>query len=128
MGALASALVSFHVPILCQGQFLWNAGRVMAAHLEDNAGQLVKGRTVLELGAASGLPSIVCALNGARRVVATDYPDADLLGNLTANAARYCIDVARPCPIAVAVRCHVVQCIRVSDGFRATSGEGPSKR
>jgi nicotinamide N-methyltransferase len=31
------------------------------------------------------LPSLVCALNGASRVVVTDYPDAELIDNLRFN-------------------------------------------
>lgn len=46
---------------------------------------MVKGKTVLELGAGGGLPSLVCALNGAAQVVVTDYPDADLIENLRYN-------------------------------------------
>jgi len=42
---------------------------------------------VLELGAGAGLPSLVCALKGARRVVVTDYPDPDLIENLHVNVA-----------------------------------------
>jgi nicotinamide N-methyltransferase len=45
----------------------------------------VNNKTVLELGAGAGLPSLVCALNGAARVVITDYPDADLIENLRYN-------------------------------------------
>ena len=40
---------------------------------------------MLELGAGAGLPSIVCALNGAKIVVVTDYPDSDLVENLRHN-------------------------------------------
>ena len=59
---------------------------------------------MLELGAGAGLPSIVCAIMGAKKVdgvlmelckkwqliisaqiVVTDYPDADLIENLTYN-------------------------------------------
>lgn len=40
---------------------------------------------MLELGAGAGLPSIVCALSGAKEVVVTDYPDADLVENLRYN-------------------------------------------
>ena len=45
----------------------------------------MRGKTVLELGAGAGLPSLVCALNGARRVIVTDYPDAELIDNLRYN-------------------------------------------
>lgn len=45
----------------------------------------MKGQTVLELGAGAGLPSLVCAINGAKQVVLTDYPDADLVENLRYN-------------------------------------------
>lgn len=40
---------------------------------------------MLELGAGAGLPSLVCALNGASKVVVTDYPDAELIDNLRYN-------------------------------------------
>jgi EEF1A N-terminal glycine/lysine methyltransferase len=40
---------------------------------------------VLEFGAGAGLPSLVCAINGARQVVVTDYPDQDLIENLRYN-------------------------------------------
>lgn len=40
---------------------------------------------MLELGAGAGLPSLVCALNGASQVVVTDYPDAELIENLRYN-------------------------------------------
>lgn len=40
---------------------------------------------MLELGAGAGLPSLVCALNGATQVVVTDYPDAELIENLRYN-------------------------------------------
>jgi nicotinamide N-methyltransferase len=68
-----------------QGHHLWNAGRITSTYLEEHAAKLVKKKTVLELGAGAGLPSLVCALNGARRVVVTDYPDAELIENLQYN-------------------------------------------
>jgi EEF1A N-terminal glycine/lysine methyltransferase len=40
---------------------------------------------VLEFGAGAGLPSLVCAINGAKQVVVTDYPDQDLIENLRYN-------------------------------------------
>lgn len=68
-----------------QGHHLWNAGRTTSTYLEQHAASLISGKTVLELGAGAGLPSLVCALNGAKRVVVTDYPDAELIDNLRYN-------------------------------------------
>lgn len=56
----------------------------MAQHFETHP-SLVQGRTVLELGAGAGLPSIVAAALGARRVVVTDYPDPELLETMWRN-------------------------------------------
>lgn len=41
---------------------------------------------MLEIGAAAGVPSIVSAIQGARTVVLTDYPDPDLVENMQYNA------------------------------------------
>jgi EEF1A N-terminal glycine/lysine methyltransferase len=65
------------------GHCLWNAGKSLANYIDNNVS--VKDKCILELGAASGLPSLVCALNGAKRVVATDYPDPNILDNLKLN-------------------------------------------
>lgn len=46
---------------------------------------IVKNKRVLELGAGSGVPSIVCNLMGARDVVCSDYPDEDILSKLKLN-------------------------------------------
>ncbi|KAF2181960.1 hypothetical protein K469DRAFT_729094 [Zopfia rhizophila CBS 207.26] len=67
------------------GHFLWNAGRTISTYLEERADEIIKEKTVLELGAGSGLPSLICALSGAAQVVVTDYPDADLIDNLRYN-------------------------------------------
>ena len=45
----------------------------------------MQNKTVLELGAGAGLPSLICATQGASKVVVTDYPDADLVANLQHN-------------------------------------------
>ncbi|TAQ89437.1 hypothetical protein B7494_g2202 [Chlorociboria aeruginascens] len=66
------------------GHHLWNAGRLISNYLETNP-SFVKNKTVLELGAGAGLPSLVCVVLGATKVVVTDYPDADLVKNLWAN-------------------------------------------
>ena len=59
----------------------------MSLYVEEHAKQLVQGKSVLELGAGAGLPSLVCSVTGATQVVVTDYPDADLVENLRYNIA-----------------------------------------
>ncbi|EDO15860.1 hypothetical protein Kpol_1009p6 [Vanderwaltozyma polyspora DSM 70294] len=66
------------------GHLLWNAGIYTAKHLDKHP-ELVQDKTVLELGAASALPSLISALIGAKKVISTDYPDADLLANIQYN-------------------------------------------
>ncbi|CCG82991.1 Putative nicotinamide N-methyltransferase [Taphrina deformans PYCC 5710] len=66
------------------GHLLWSAGKIMANYLDQNI-SIIKGKNVLELGAAGALPSLISALNSAKLVVATDYPDADLLYNMQYN-------------------------------------------
>ncbi len=63
---------------------LWNAG-VVCAHWMDSHKEVMKDKRVFELGAAAGVPSIVAGLNSAKRVVATDYPDIQLIKNLADN-------------------------------------------
>ncbi|KAI3406016.2 EFM7 [Candida oxycetoniae] len=67
------------------GHLLWNAGIFTADYLDKNSEKLVKDKRVLELGAAAALPSLVCAVNKAKEVVATDYPDADLVNHIKHN-------------------------------------------
>ena len=50
------------------GHVLWNAARVASDYLEDHADSLIRGKDVLELGAGAGVPSLVCAIRGARKV------------------------------------------------------------
>lgn len=45
----------------------------------------VRGKTTLELGAGTGLPSLVAARMGARRCIVTDYPDEGILRCLRGN-------------------------------------------
>ena len=56
----------------------------MASHFEADP-SLVRDRTVFELGAGAGLPSIVAAALGARQVVVTDFPDPDLVETMWRN-------------------------------------------
>lgn len=67
------------------GHLLWNAGIFTANFLDENADKYVKNKKVLELGAAASLPSLICAINQASKVVSTDYPDPDLLENIQIN-------------------------------------------
>ncbi|KAJ5111563.1 hypothetical protein N7532_002098 [Penicillium argentinense] len=69
-----------------QGNLLWNAGRTSAHYIEERTEELIRGKEVLEIGAAAGVPSIVSAIQGARTVVLTDYPDPDLVQNMQYNA------------------------------------------
>jgi nicotinamide N-methyltransferase len=69
------------------GHIVWNAGRVMADYIEGNPA-IVLGKSVLELGAGAALPAIVAALNGAKCVTITDYPDGDLVESMTQNVAQ----------------------------------------
>ncbi|TFK46266.1 hypothetical protein OE88DRAFT_1707695 [Heliocybe sulcata] len=66
------------------GHHLWNAARAFASYLDEHR-DIYEGRTVLELGAGGGLPGIVCALNGAKKVMLTDYPDRELVENMQYN-------------------------------------------
>lgn len=49
----------------------WNAARAFASYL-DHAPELYHDRFVLELGAGGGLPGLVAAKNGAKRVSLVD--------------------------------------------------------
>ncbi|KAJ4418273.1 Protein N-terminal and lysine N-methyltransferase efm7 [Gnomoniopsis sp. IMI 355080] len=61
-----------------EAHHLWNGARVISDYFETNP-DVVRGKTVLELGAGAGLPSIVAAVLGAKKVVMTDYPDNDIV-------------------------------------------------
>ncbi|KAI0129501.1 hypothetical protein BJ170DRAFT_276196 [Xylariales sp. AK1849] len=63
---------------LREGHYLWNGARYISKYFEENVSE-VRDRSVFELGAGGGLPSIVCAILGAQKVVVTDYPDEELL-------------------------------------------------
>lgn len=67
-----------------EAHHLWNGAKVVSDYFEAEPAR-VRGRTVLELGAASGLPSLVAGVLGARKVVMTDFPDPDLVVNMQKN-------------------------------------------
>ncbi|GME78865.1 unnamed protein product [Ambrosiozyma monospora] len=66
------------------GHLLWNAGIYTAQFVEKHP-ELIKDKKIVEFGAASALPSLLCSMNGADSVVSTDYPDNDLLDNIKYN-------------------------------------------
>ncbi|QRV75054.1 methyltransferase domain protein [Ceratobasidium sp. AG-Ba] len=64
-----------------QADGVWQAARYLA----DNLLPDLKGKRVLELGAAAGLPGIVAIGHGPRSVVLSDYPDPGILKRLEEN-------------------------------------------
>jgi nicotinamide N-methyltransferase len=68
--------------------FLWNAGVQLAEFIEENEAWSVRGESVLELGAGTGLAGIVAGLSGGKRVVISDYPAPEVLGNVKTNVMR----------------------------------------
>ena len=48
------------------GGRVWDGAQILAGFLATNAGTLVRGKRILELGAGTGLPGLVCALSGAQ--------------------------------------------------------------
>lgn len=72
--------------------YLWNGARLISDYLQRNPDGC-KGKSVLELGAAAAVPSMVAATLGTRLVVATDYPDPNILKimqeNINVNAALF---------------------------------------
>ena len=70
------------------GETLWNAAVLMADHMATSLGEdYFAGKTVLELGCGTALPSIVASRCGAKRVVATDI-SPQVLARAKRNVAR----------------------------------------
>ncbi|KAH6894251.1 hypothetical protein B0T10DRAFT_246073 [Thelonectria olida] len=67
-----------------EAHIVWNGSKMISDYFEDEPSR-VRDRTVLELGAASGLPCLVAAVLGARKVVMTDYPDPDIVKVMQKN-------------------------------------------
>ncbi|KAK3940775.1 putative nicotinamide n-methyltransferase [Diplogelasinospora grovesii] len=74
--------------------YLWNSSLLLAELIEAGTLKLppqgteefdVSGLSTVELGAGTALPSIMSALLGARRVVATDYPAPAIMEVLREN-------------------------------------------
>lgn len=63
---------------------LWPSAKGLAQYLYTNK-NIVSGKNILELGCGLGLPSLVCAISGAKKVTPTDLID-DALYHVTLNA------------------------------------------
>ncbi|KAK4178682.1 putative nicotinamide N-methyltransferase [Triangularia setosa] len=72
-----------HSPL--EAHHLWNGSRVISQLFESDPDSTVKGRTVCELGAGAGLPSLVASILNASLVVCTDFPDPDLIATIQKN-------------------------------------------
>ncbi|PJF19718.1 hypothetical protein PSACC_00461 [Paramicrosporidium saccamoebae] len=64
--------------------YLWNGAHWLSDYICTHPDEF-RGKTILELGAGAGLPSILAAEAGAHKVVVTDYPDNELIVNIQKN-------------------------------------------
>lgn len=64
----------------------------------------VRGESVLELGAGSGLPGLIAILQGAHLVVLSDYSSLELLANLEQNVQE---NIPDPLKHAITVEGHI---------------------
>ena len=72
------------------GDKLWEAGKIMSHIIRTGEFNVdAKDKTVVEFGSGAGLSSICCSIAGAKHVVATDYPDQNLIDNLRFNCSKY---------------------------------------
>lgn len=70
---------------------IWSGATVLAKYLASRSERhRIADCSVLEFGAAAGLPSIVCNLLGAKTVCASDYPSEAVIANLNKNVDRNC--------------------------------------
>jgi EEF1A N-terminal glycine/lysine methyltransferase len=58
---------------------VWSGSRYLAEFLASHADKYVRGRRTAELGAGTGLPSLVCLAHGSNLSVISDFPDDALL-------------------------------------------------
>ena len=65
------------------GLYVWPSAILLAAYLASNSQRLCTDRHVIELGAGTGLPGLVCAKLNAKRVIFTDHHrNVNVLANL----------------------------------------------
>ncbi|KAF8323158.1 hypothetical protein DL93DRAFT_2049849, partial [Clavulina sp. PMI_390] len=73
----------------------WRAGLRMANYIADGVIDL-RGQTVLEVGAGTGLPGILSVHMGSRLTVLTDYDDPKLIRFLRANVEQCIPEELKP--------------------------------
>lgn len=64
--------------------YLWNGAHWMSDYICTHPSEFTN-KTVLELGAGAGLPSVLATEAGTKNVICTDYPDAELIENIQKN-------------------------------------------
>eukprot|EP00890_Picochlorum_soloecismus_P001884 jgi/Picsp_1/2697/NSC_00927-R1_nicotinamide n-methyltransferase nnt1 len=69
------------------GLDIWPAAIILCQYLERHWSQLIKGQSVIELGAGIGLPCLLCARMGASKAVITDY-DPKVVSHVSENAKK----------------------------------------
>ncbi|CAO1618208.1 unnamed protein product [Parajaminaea phylloscopi] len=88
----------------------WDAGWELSnqivlsssSHAQTPSWADVRDKSCLEVGAGTGLPSLVAARMGAHGVVVTDYPDEGILANIRRNVARQPLAPGVPSAMQVA--------------------------
>ncbi|KAK8111426.1 nucleotide binding protein [Apiospora kogelbergensis] len=100
---------------LYEGHYLWNGSRFVSQWIETHVSE-IQAKTVLEIGAGGGLPSLVAAHLGARKTVVTDYPDQDLIVNINKNIDEAAAQGLLPAP----TRDHIV-----ADGYKWADDPAP---
>lgn len=94
------------------GHRLWNAAKYLTKRMDERLID-VRGKSVLELGAGLGVPTLAAYRNGAKVAVVTDYPDPDLLDIIALNLSENCTpsdvdaDVVGAAPPPTPGRCAV---------------------
>lgn len=76
---------------------IWPGSVLIADFLAEHCKDYCYGKHILELGAGTALPSLVCAKLGCRGLVISDYPDDDILCNITNLLTENEIDVNTGC-------------------------------
>ena len=64
---------------------VWTGARVLSNYLLTNVSSEIENKSVIELGAGSGLPSMVCRKIGSKVICSSDYPAPTVLQTLHKN-------------------------------------------